>query len=60
MPKLTIYATDDKGNREEITDMYWFEESFVHSMETAEGVFSNYTFEIFVDGVKVYSSVPEA
>lgn len=46
---VKIIAIDKDGSREEITDLYWFEENFVHSFHD-----DGYTFEIYVYGVMVY------
>ena len=46
---VKIIAIDKDGNREEITDLYWFEENFVHSFDD-----DKYTFEIYIHGVKVH------
>ena len=27
---MRIFATDQNGNKQEITDLYWFEENYVH------------------------------
>ena len=50
---LKIYSVDEKGNRFEITDLYWFEEQGVHSFD-GEGFHEKYRFEVYVDGIKVY------
>jgi hypothetical protein len=51
MPTLHIFATDRKGYREEITCLYWFEESRVHDWED-----SSYTFELVIDDTLVWDS----
>jgi hypothetical protein len=57
MLRLEIFATDKYG-RQPITDLYWFEENGVHSLEEAEGHYGEkYGFEIFVDGIKVWTNV---
>ena len=55
---ITIIAVTPNGTREEITDLYWFEEEGVHTLE-GEGMYILYYFEIFIDGKLIYSTVPE-
>ena len=51
---IQIFVRDRKGNREEITDMYWFEENGVHDLNDGEDYYcQHYLFEIFIDGVLV-------
>jgi len=49
---IQIFAINKEGEREEVSDLYWFEENGVHDFG-GEGHFENFTFEILVDGVKV-------
>lgn len=56
MDKVQIFAIDSKGEREEIQDLYWFEENFVHSFAEGLDNYHDYTFEIFVNDVRVYPS----
>ncbi len=57
---LQIFAVDEDGNREEITDLYWFEENGVHDFG-GEGFYGGkHTFEIFVNGMQVYPPVNAA
>ena len=50
---LKIYAIDKRTEeREEITDLYWFEENHVHSFDDCH----KYIFEIVVSNVVVYRS----
>lgn len=44
--KVKIVAIDRSGTREEIRDLYWFEEQGVHAFDDAR-----YRFEFVVDGV---------
>ena len=44
IPGIKIVAIDAHGNEEEITDLYWFEENFVHSL--SDGGFSGYKFRV--------------
>ena len=46
-PMLQIYVTDSNGHREEITDLYWFEEHGVHDWY-GEGHHERYAFEVIV------------
>ena len=56
---IQIFAIDKKdGERQDITDLYWFEENYVHGWD-GEGYGEDYHFEIFVYGVKVYPLSPE-
>lgn len=51
---IQIFATNSESV-EEITDLYWFEENGVHGFDDEGGCnWDSYTFEIFIDGVKVY------
>lgn len=52
---LGIFATDQHGNKEQITDLYWFEENMVHDWE-GDGHGRQYTFEIFIEGKLVWDS----
>ena len=54
---LQIFATEIRnGERFEITDLYWFEENFVHTFYEEPQFLNQYTFEVFVDGVKVWET----
>ncbi len=53
---LRIYAIDRSGYREEITDLYWFEERGVHDWG-GEGSYDQYSFELFLDGEPIYLKV---
>ena len=50
---INIVAIDKQGNREEIDDLYWFEENHVHDFK-GDGYYSQYKFELFVNGEMVY------
>ena len=52
MSHVKIYATNKKtGHRQEVDDLYWFEENGVHDL-TGEGHYGdNWSFEVEVDGV---------
>lgn len=52
---IEIYATDKNGNRDKITDLYWFEEEGVHDWG-GQAHYDKYTFEIFIDGKLVWNS----
>jgi hypothetical protein len=52
--KVQIFVIRE-GIRYEIDDLYWFEENSVHDFSDGSH-FGVYIFEIFVDGVQVYSS----
>jgi hypothetical protein len=52
---IRIFATDKKGDRFEIKDLYWFEEKGVHDF-TGACPNGNYTLELFVNDVLVYTS----
>lgn len=52
---IQIFAINDKGNREEITDLYWFEENYVHNFE-GRGLHANYIFEFFVCGQLIHTT----
>ena len=52
---ITIFVTDEGGNRREITDLYWFEENGVHDF-SGEGFGEIFYIELFVDGVRVFPS----
>lgn len=63
MAKLRIFATDicEPGphcskERGEITDLYWFEEEGVHTMDERYGQNHVYDFEIEIDGQVVWKS----
>ena len=53
---IKIFATDDKGNREEINDLYWFEERGIHGWDGDSLMSGKYTFEIFIDDIKVFAT----
>jgi hypothetical protein len=54
-PKIKMFAISESEGREEIDDLYWFEENGVHDFETGEGHWcSHFTFEIFIGDKKVY------
>ena len=53
---LAIYAIGQKSNRQQITDLYWFEENYVHDFG-GKGVCDSFTFEIFVNNIRVYPPV---
>lgn len=54
---IRIFATDKKTrDREEITNLYWFEENGVHSFDDDY----KYTFEIVVANVVVYKSCDDS
>jgi hypothetical protein len=55
--KVQIFAVKNQREREEITDLYWFEENYIHNFEDFEH--SPYDFEIFIDGVRVYPDSKE-
>ncbi len=56
---IQIFAIDEQDRREEITDLYWFEENYIHNFEN-DGTYNRYKFEIFIDGVLVYyTSTPK-
>jgi len=42
--EIRIKATDKHGVTEEITDLYWFEENFVHDFND-----ERYTFEFIIE-----------
>lgn len=42
---IKLFATDETGKREEITDLYWFEENGVHDFG-GEGHFHRYRIEL--------------
>jgi murein DD-endopeptidase MepM/ murein hydrolase activator NlpD len=44
MAKIKLFATDDQGNKEEITDLYWFEEKGFHNFGKDDG------FMMSIDG----------
>jgi hypothetical protein len=46
--KLRIFALSKNESREEITDLYWFEENSVHDFD-GEGLFCRYKFEVFLE-----------
>jgi hypothetical protein len=57
---LQIFAIHENGDREEITDLYWFEENGVSDWRV-QGVGGPWRFEILVDRQVVFDSVhPEA
>lgn len=41
---MKIFAIDKDGNREEITDLFWFEETSVHDFN-GEGAYGPYRYE---------------
>ena len=47
---VRIFVVDRRGKREEVSDLYWFEENSVHGFDDEDG----FTFEIFINDVKVY------
>ena len=49
---IEIFATDESGNRFQVTDLYWFEENGVHWFD-GEGHFAAYEIEVLIDGKKV-------
>ena len=52
---IRIFVLEKKtGERYEINDLYWFEENFVHWFDDTG--YREYSFEIYVNGKKVYSS----
>lgn len=53
--QVQTFATDKYGDREEITDLYWFEEEGIHDWH-GDGHNGSYRIEIVVDGVCVYDS----
>jgi len=51
---VQIFAINkESGEKEKITDLYWFEESGVHNFEGI-GLSADYIFEIYIDGIMVY------
>jgi len=54
---IQIFATNLKtGVREEITDLYWFEEEGIHDFNGMGLRGQLYAFEIIVSGIRVYPS----
>jgi hypothetical protein len=54
---VKIFATEIRsGDRFEITDLYWFEENFVHWFHEDPEFLNTYDFEIVVNGVSVYKT----
>lgn len=55
-PKIQIFSVDHAhgDERQEITDLCWFEENGVHSFDEQRAWTGNYTYEIFVGGVMVW------
>jgi len=55
---IKIFATNTRSKeRFEIDDMYWFEENFIHDLNQKEHFLKQqYTFEIFIDDVKVWET----
>lgn len=54
--EIKIFVIDRDGSRFEIEDFYWFEEEGVHDFSES-GFYRLYAFfEIFVDGIMVFSS----
>ncbi len=45
--EIRIIAIDQRGKREEITDLYWFEEEGVHDFN-GRGAHYDYSFEIHI------------
>jgi len=56
--RLQFFATDEQGSRQEIADLYWFEEAGVHDW-SGEGHGVTYQLEVFLDGVLVFSNTPD-
>jgi hypothetical protein len=59
--KIRIFVTDKEGYKEEITDMYWFEENGVHDLSGGDAWTGFYTFTMSIDGgkeVKIESGTP--
>ena len=55
MSTIKIYAIDKQtGDREEISDLYWFEGHYVHSLTDDYA----WTFEVEVDGVVHKAATP--
>lgn len=54
---VQIYATSDRtGEQELIDDLYWFEENGVHDFHRGEGLHDTFTFEIFIDNIRVWTN----
>lgn len=58
MSKIQIFVIDEDNDKQEIKDLYWFEENYVHDFN-GQGLYENYVIEIYVDDVIVYSSKGE-
>lgn len=56
---LHIFAIDLGGDREEITDFYWFEENFVHDLVDERGIAREYQFEIVIDSFDIHGKEGE-
>ena len=52
--RITLFAVSPDGASERIEDLYWFEENGVHGFD-GEGIHHNWTFEIWIDGVRIPS-----
>jgi hypothetical protein len=51
---IEIYAISKKTNeRIKIEDLYWFEENGIHDF-SGKASYDEFTYEIFINGVKVY------
>lgn len=51
--RIKIFAINKEGERHEITNLYWFEGEGVRDFN-GEAFYDSYTFEIFIDGVRMY------
>lgn len=56
---VEIVAINESGDREEITDLYWFEENLVQAFDGTGPHDHGYTFEIYINGNHVYSTGDE-
>jgi len=50
---IQIFANNELEGRQEITDLYWFEEEGVHDWG-GQGHYRKYDLEIWIDGKKAY------
>lgn len=53
---LRLFAIDDDGNKEEITDLYWFEENGVRDFGGEGHNGRKYKIEIEIDGSLVWNN----
>jgi hypothetical protein len=51
---IQIFAIDESGHRQEITDLYFFEEEGIHNWDGETLYGEKYTFEIFIGNIKVF------